>query len=128
MRLEWVQERLQRWAAWVEERQGYVKPLKMDDVPGGGSGDGMQRDYSNEEATERALLALFMMEPSHESASLLRYVYLLAPRKHVTTMAEMARRKGVPEKTFWAQLERAEKKFANIVDYARGASKKEQRP
>ena len=125
MRLQWVQERLQKWAAWVEEqRVGYVKPIKLDDMPGGGSG-GMAEPKNNarEEATDRALMALFMMEPLHESASLLRYVYLIAPRKNITAIADMARRKGVPEKTFWAQVERAERKFANIIDLAKDASK-----
>lgn len=125
MRLQWVQERLHKWAAWVEEqRVGYVKPIKLDDMPGGGSGGMAEpKDYAREEATDRALMALFLMEPSHESSSLLRYVYLIAPRKNITAIADMARRRGVPENTFRSQLERAEKKFANIVDYAKDAPK-----
>ena len=125
MRLEWVERRLQSWAAWVEERQGYVKPVRLDDVPGGGSaGDTAPRDCSKEEATQRTLCALYTLEKNHVSAETLALVYLIAPQHNKSTISDTARWVGLNEKTLMSRLVVAEKKFANLVDSAKDSTDK----
>ena len=119
MRLEWVQRRLQEWAAWVEDSRGYVKPMKLSDTPGGGAVAAVPKTYEKEMESERTIISLYFLEKSHVSAKTLALVYLHGPRAHKTSVAEIARWLNINEKTLLSRLERAEAKFANMVDSAK---------
>lgn len=119
MRLEWVQRRLREWAAWVEESRGYVRPMKLSDTPGGGTGVSAPKTYEKEMESERTIISLYFLEKSHVSAMTLALVYLHGPRANKASIAEIARWRGINEKTLLKRLVRAESKFANMVDNAK---------
>lgn len=109
MRLKWVRQKLQRWAAWLEGR-GNVKGIQLSQV-GGGSGSGKDAGVKIDE--DSLLVDQVVRELEKEHQEIIRMVYCETPGGDLNQVAErtLLNRSSVYRKIF-----EAEKAFAIKYD------------
>ena len=117
--MKWVKNRLEKWAAWVEEsKRGRVASPKIDGMPhAGATGVPVPDVHEEEKLTQRALVALHALYPDYsETISL---VYVVGPAAHVVGVTALAEWIGVTEKALFMRIERAESKFSEMLEKTR---------
>ena len=118
MRLEWVKRRLLAWAAWQEETvSGRVASPKIDGMPHAGMIEpAVPDDHRSERETDRVLEALCRLYPDYGVT--IQLVYVVGPRNNITRLGDLALRLNLEESAFAKRVERAERKFSEMLDKA----------
>ncbi len=119
MRLEWVKRRLQAWAAWQEETlEGRVSSPKIDGMPHAGAIEtAVPDEHRFERETLMALRALHRLYPDYSETIAL--VYVVGPRANKVRLSEIAAWVGLTETALAMRIERAERKFSEMLEKAR---------
>ncbi len=119
MRLEWVKRRLRAWAAWKEETvSGRVASPKIDGMPHAGVIEpAVPDDHRLEREADRVLEALCRLYPDYGMT--IQLVYVVGPRKNITRLSDMAAQLSLEESAFAKRIERAERKFSEMLEKAR---------
>ena len=121
MRLDWVKERLQKWAAWKEKRKyGRVASPKIDGMPhAAAAGATVPEKRTKEEETQKALNAMNALYPDYGETIAL--VYWAGPAAHKVGLAAQAEWIGVTKDVLFHRIEAAESKFSEMLDKRRDA-------
>lgn len=121
MRLEWVKDRLVKWAAWVEEsKRGRVASPKIDGMPhAAAAGVAVPDGHEEEKLTQRALEALHRLYPDY--CETIALVYVTGPAAHRVGLTALARWVGLTEWALYRRIERAEAKFSEMLEKTRDA-------
>ena len=117
MRLKWVKDRLERWAAWIEVRKyGRVAAVSIDGMPRitGCLKMRIEELPDEEKRTQRALMALHALNPDY--SEVISLVYVIGPAVHVVGVSALAEWLGMSRKTLFFRIERAEAKFAEMFE------------
>ena len=113
MRLKWVRQKLQRWAAWLEGR-GNIKGIQLSQV-GGGSGSGKDAGVKIDEGS--LLVDQVVRELENEHQEIIRMVYCETPGGDLDQVAE---KMILNRRTIYRKIFEAEKEFAIRYDEKMG--------
>lgn len=109
MRLKWVRQKLQRWAAWLEGR-GNIKGIQLSQV-GGGSGSGNDAGVKIDE--DSLLVDQVIRELESEHQEIIRLVYIETPGGDLDRVAE---KMVLNRSSVYRRIFEAEKEFAIQYD------------
>ena len=122
MRLKWVKDRLERWAAWIEVRKyGRVAAVSIDGMPRitGCLKMRIEELPDEEKRTQRALMALHALNPDY--SEVISLVYVVGPAAHVVGVTALAEWVGVTKTMLFMRIEAAEAKFSEMLEKVRDA-------
>lgn len=113
MRLKWVRQKLQRWAAWLEGR-GNIKGIQLSQV-GVGSGSGNDAGVKIDE--DSLLVDQVIRELESEHQEIIRLVYIETPGGDLDRVAE---RMALNRSSVYRKIFEAERAFAIKFDEKMG--------
>lgn len=113
MRLKWVKERLERWVSWLYG-EGLIKSHTPDGMPTApaNAASFVPKDCFEDKVTQFAFDRL-----CPEYQKVICQVYIVGPEKGVKTIPDIARACGQSKSTLYRNIEAAENRLAEIIDW-----------